>query len=94
MINAEAGSQRDAEEIKNLLSEQALDAEAHRTLGGPGLLESLYEDALFYELFWFFLPLSNAETDSELKKSLRRRVSDNFSPIRDPNQFFEFSYMV
>jgi GxxExxY protein len=24
--------------------------EVHRTLGGPGLLESLYEDALFYEL--------------------------------------------
>lgn len=38
--------------IENLLSEQILDAaiEVHRTLGGPGLLESLYEDALFYEL--------------------------------------------
>ena len=24
--------------------------EVHRTLGGPGLVESLYEDALFYEL--------------------------------------------
>ena len=38
--------------IENLLSEQVLDAaiEVHRTLGGPGLLESLYEDALFYEL--------------------------------------------
>ena len=24
--------------------------EVHRTLGGPGLLKSLYEDALFYEL--------------------------------------------
>lgn len=42
----------DAEKIENLLSEQVLDAaiEVHRTLGGPGLLESLYEDALFYEL--------------------------------------------
>jgi GxxExxY protein len=42
----------DAEIIENLLSEQVLDAaiEVHRTLGGPGLLESLYEDALFYEL--------------------------------------------
>ncbi len=56
MINAEAGSQRDAEVIKNLLSEQVLDAEAHRTSGGPGLLESLYEDALFYELFLVFSP--------------------------------------
>ena len=52
MINAEAVSRRDAEVIENLLSEQVLDAaiEVHRTLGGPGLLESLYEDALFYEL--------------------------------------------
>lgn len=35
-----------------MLSEQVLDAaiEVHRTFGGPGLLESLYEDALFYEL--------------------------------------------
>jgi GxxExxY protein len=52
MINAETESRRDAEIIENLLSEQVLDAaiEVHRTLGGPGLLESLYEDALFYEL--------------------------------------------
>ena len=44
-------SQRDREIIENLLSEQVLDAaiEVHRTLGGPGVLESLYEDALFYE---------------------------------------------
>ena len=52
MINAESVSRRDAKIIENLLSEQVLDAaiEVHRTLGGPGLLESLYEDALFYEL--------------------------------------------
>jgi GxxExxY protein len=52
MINAETESRRDAEIIENLLSEQVLDAaiEVHQTLGGPGLLESLYEDALFYEL--------------------------------------------
>lgn len=38
--------------IENLLSEHVLDAaiEVHRTLGGPGPLESLYEDALFHEL--------------------------------------------
>lgn len=52
MINAETGRRGDAEKIENLLSEQVLDAaiEVHRTLGGPGLLESLYEDALFHEL--------------------------------------------
>jgi GxxExxY protein len=52
MINAEALSRGDAEIIENLLSEQVLGAaiEVHRTLGGPGLLESLYEDALLHEL--------------------------------------------
>jgi len=52
MINAETERRGDAEKIENLLSEQVLDAaiEVHRTLGGPGLLESLYEDALFHEL--------------------------------------------
>ena len=51
MINAETLSRREAE-IENLLSEQVLDAaiDVHRTLGGPGLLESLYEDALFHEI--------------------------------------------
>jgi len=33
-------------------------------------------------VFGFFSLLSNAGTDSELKKSLRHRVSDNFSPIQ------------
>lgn len=52
MINAETERRGDAERIENLLSEQALDAaiEVHRTLGGPGLLESLYEEALLHEL--------------------------------------------
>ncbi len=52
MINAEPVSLRDAEITENLLTKQILDAaiEVHRTLGGPGLVESLYEDALFYEL--------------------------------------------
>jgi hypothetical protein len=52
MINAEAVRRGDAEIIENLLSEQVLDAaiEVHRTLGGPGLLESLYEDALFLDI--------------------------------------------
>ena len=52
MINAETQRREDAEKIENQLSKQILDAaiEVHRTLGGPGLLESLYEDALYHEL--------------------------------------------
>jgi transposase len=33
-------------------------------------------------IFGFFSILSDAGKDSELKKTLRRRVSDNFSPIQ------------
>ena len=42
----------DAEKIENKLSRQVIDAaiEVHRSLGGPGLLESLYEEALYHEL--------------------------------------------
>jgi GxxExxY protein len=52
MINAETQRREGAEVAENLLSKQILDAaiEVHQTLGGPGLLESLYEDALYYEL--------------------------------------------
>lgn len=52
MINAETQRREDAEKIENILSEQILDAaiEVHRSLCGPGLLESLYEDALYHEL--------------------------------------------
>ena len=51
-INAEPQSRKDAEKIENRLTEQVIDAaiEVHRTLGGPGLLESLYEEALYQEL--------------------------------------------
>lgn len=37
---------------ENKITGQILDAaiEVHRTLGGPGLLESVYEEALSYEL--------------------------------------------
>jgi GxxExxY protein len=50
---------KDEEIIENLLSEQVLDAaiEVHRHLGGPGLLKSLYEDALFYELRLCHIPV-------------------------------------
>src|SRR5580692_3939199 len=51
-INAETRGRNDAEKIENILAEQIIDAaiEVHRTLGGPGLLESLYEEALYQEL--------------------------------------------
>ena len=39
-------------------------------------------------VFGFFLLLSNAGTDSDLKKSLHQRVSDNFSPIQAPVPIF------
>ena len=50
--NAEARGRRDAELIENKLSASIIDAaiEVHKVLGGPGLLESIYEDALAYEL--------------------------------------------
>jgi GxxExxY protein len=35
-------------EISNVIVESAI--EVHRTLGGPGLLESVYEEALAFEL--------------------------------------------
>ena len=39
-------------QAENLISRQIVDCavEVHRTLGGPGLLESVYEEALAYEL--------------------------------------------
>ena len=61
LLNVEhnAGTQRhrDAELIDKGLIENSITSsiieaaiEVHRTLGGPGLLESIYEDALAYEL--------------------------------------------
>lgn len=51
-INAKPPSRNDAEKIENILAAQVIDAaiEVHRTLGGPGLLESLYEESLYQEL--------------------------------------------
>ncbi len=50
--NAKTPSRQDAEKIENVLAVLIVDAaiEVHRTLGGPGLLESLYEEALYQEL--------------------------------------------
>ena len=52
IINAETQRRRDAGKTENVLSEQIVAAaiEVHQTLGGPGLLESLYEGALYHEL--------------------------------------------
>ena len=55
--NAETGRRRGAELIdeslvENKISASIIDAaiEVHRVLGDPGLLESIYEDALAHEL--------------------------------------------
>jgi GxxExxY protein len=61
MVNVELEGCDKLEEIENVLAEQILDAaiEVHRTLGGPGLLESLYEDALLYELKLRNIPVAS-----------------------------------
>jgi GxxExxY protein len=50
--NATTQSRGDAKKIENVIAGLIIDAaiEVHRTLGGPGLLESLYEEALYQEL--------------------------------------------
>jgi GxxExxY protein len=60
-FNAETQRRGDAEKVENLLTDQVIDAaiEVHRILGGPGLLESLYEDALFYELKLRSIPVQS-----------------------------------
>lgn len=51
-LNAKTPRSEDAEKIENILARLIVDAaiEVHRTLGGPGLLESLYEETLYQEL--------------------------------------------
>jgi GxxExxY protein len=51
-FNAGAQRRRDAAIPENVLSGQIKSAaiEVHKVLGGPGLLESIYEGALFQEL--------------------------------------------
>jgi len=51
-LNAKTPRRKDAEKIENVLAALIVDAaiEVHRTLGGPGLLETLYEEALYQEL--------------------------------------------
>jgi GxxExxY protein len=59
MLNAETRRRGDTEKIENLLTDQIINAaiEVHRVLGGPGLLESLYEEALYYELQLRHIPV-------------------------------------
>jgi GxxExxY protein len=51
-FNTESQRHRGAEMEENDISQIVLDAAitVHRTLGGPGLLESVYQNALVYEL--------------------------------------------
>lgn len=51
-FNAETQRRGDAEKLENLITDQIINAaiEVHRILGGPGLLESIYEEALHHEL--------------------------------------------
>lgn len=51
-FNAKAPRREAAEKLENVFAALIIDAaiEVHRTLGGPGLLESLYEEALYQEL--------------------------------------------
>lgn len=51
-VSAKTPRYKDSERIENVLATLIIDAaiEVHRTLGGPGLLESLYEEALYHEL--------------------------------------------
>ena len=52
MLGAKTHIYTGIEQDENLLADRIIDAaiEVHKTLGGPGLLESLYEDALLHEL--------------------------------------------
>jgi len=80
--NAEIGRRGGAELIdesliENKISSSIIDAaiEVHRVLGGPGLLESIYEDALAYELELRNIPI---------KRQLYVPVLYKGTPVREP----------
>lgn len=82
--NAETGRRGDAGLIdesrkENKISGSIIDAaiEVHKVLGGPGLLESIYEDALAYELEQRKIPI---------KRQLPVPVLYKGVPIRDALQ--------
>ena len=77
MFNAETQRRGDAEKLENLITDQIINAaiEVHRILGGPGLLESLYEEALYHELQLRHIPVEVqvlAASPSALSCDLRR----------------------
>lgn len=47
--------------------------EVHKVLGGPGLLESVYEDALFHELFLRGIPVNRQVQIPVSYKGLKTR---------------------
>ena len=73
---AETQRRGDAEKIENIISGKIVDAaiEVHKVLGGPGLLESIYEDALFHELLI---------RDLKVQRQLQVPVFYKGVPIRD-----------
>lgn len=80
-LNAELQSHRGAELvdqslIENRITDRIIAAaiEVHKTLGGPGLLESIYEDALAYELELRKIPFQRQLTVPVLYKGV---------PVRD-----------
>lgn len=77
MINAETQRRGDTEKSENLLTDQIINAaiEVHRVLGGPGLLESLYEEALYYELQLRHIPV---ESQVLIPVSYKKRI------LKDP----------
>jgi GxxExxY protein len=82
--NSETGRRREAGLIdeslrENQISASIIDAaiEVHKVLGGPGLLESIYEDALAYELECRKLPI---------KRQLPVPVLYKGVPVRDALQ--------
>ena len=79
MINTETPSHRVTERSENFLTDQIINAanEVHRTLGGPGLLESLYEEALYYELTLRNIPV---ESQVLVPVSYKKRTLKN--PMR------------
>ncbi len=58
---------------ENEISKVIVDAaiEVHRTLGGPGLLESVYEEALAYELWLQGLPVERQQVVPVVYKGKR-----------------------
>ena len=71
--------QKDSAKIENVISDKIIDAaiEVHKTLGGPGLLESIYESALFHEL-----KLRNISVQSQVQIPLIYKGYNINAPLR------------